>query len=219
MQDTDTDTDKVNTQDTDKVKTQDKNTLAEEQLAQLIADYEYAHSNYMNSVKNKNTKNSQKYLRQLDELNQNIIASLTHINSHISNMTQETDKLEVIASKKKGLSKLAARMQVDKQKITALRQDMHDIDGSLESLTLQRTVSLSYMIFYSVIIAILCVFILRMLSPAPNGFLENFVILIALIAFGYMGRRIYLERYANLLTTLKNNTQYDSSSWIFRLVN
>jgi hypothetical protein len=155
--------------------------LYETNLAKLLTTYEIAHKNYLDSVTQKQTDASKKYLIQLNDLNIEILSLMTEISQNITKLNNDEKYAKHktdIMQKINNLNTLNDKMRVDETKIKGLMHELIDLDGKNQFFQLQIKSNRYYIILYFITIIFLIFFFMRLSNLTETGIFETLVMLL-----------------------------------------
>lgn len=187
--------------------------IKDNQLSQLLSDYERKHNEYIYSVKLSDKARTRLILVDLDNMN---IEILERINYIINDMSKTNDMSKIHMSRTINLSilyNLKEKIRIDKYKIGKLQRELIDLNGQNESLGLSLKSSEYYNILYLICIIIICVLIFNVLSSSePNSNYITILVLALIIIIYVIRNRIY-----QFMSDIKDMT-INSGEYIFSFV-
>lgn len=194
----------------------------EKNLKELLSEYERIHTNYINSLRNKNMVDSKRILLQLESMNQEIKLLSEEISQRINLINQKNEfgnYKNAVQNKKNDLISLNSKMIADETHIKKLLQDSIDLDGKNESLRLQQKTSLYYIYFTIICVICLSVLFFKFYSSTESDPIENIVFFLAIVLMVYFFRATIFGWATSLVSFASNNINYDSSSLMYRMLN
>jgi hypothetical protein len=186
--------------------------IKDNQLSQLLSNYEKKHKEYIYSLKFSDKARTRLILVDLDNMN---IEILERINYIINDMSKN-DMLKIHMSRTNNLTilyNLKEKIRIDQYKIGKLQRELIDLNGQNESLGLSLKSSEYYNIFYLICIIIICVLIFNVLSSSePNSNYITILVLALIIIIYVIRNRIY-----QFMSDIKDMT-INSGEYIFSFV-
>jgi len=201
----------------------------ENNLTQLLTEYESVHDNYIKSLNESSKQNSKILLSQLSDINNEILSLMGTITEKIDKMDKDNKYRkykDTIDIKKQDLNTLNAKMVLDERRIKQLMFDTIDLNGQNENLRVQHKSSVYYNLLYMIFIIVLGVLIFRTLisvgtksSDSSDSTLlyENIFLFLAISLLLYMFRYTIYGWFSSLGTSV-SNAGSDTSSWFYRLL-
>ena len=194
----------------------------EKNLKELLSEYERIHTNYINSLRNKNMVDSKRILLQLESMNQEIKLLSEEISQRINLINQKNEfgnYKNAVQNKKNDLISLNSKMIADETHIKKLLQDSIDLDGKNESLRLQQKTSLYYIYFTIICVICLSVLFFKFYISTESDPIENIVLFLAIVLIVYFFQATIFGWATSLVSFASNNINYDSSSLMYRMLN
>jgi hypothetical protein len=201
----------------------------ENNLTQLLTEYESVHDNYIKSLNESSKQNSKILLSQLSDINNEILSLMGTITEKIDKMDKDNKYRkykDTIDIKKQDLNTLNAKMVLDERRIKQLMFDTIDLNGQNENLRVQHKSSVYYNLLYMIFIIVLGVLIFRtLISVGTNSsdssdstlLYENIFLFLAISLLLYMFRYTIYGWFSSLGTSV-SNAGSDTSSWFYRLL-
>ena len=192
--------------------------IKDNQLSQLLSDYERKHNEYIYSVNLSDKARTQLILVDLDNMNIEILERINYIINDMSknDMSKTNDMSKIHMSRSNNLSilyNLKEKIRIDKYKIGKLQRELIDLNGQNESLGLSLKSSEYYNILYLICIIIICVLIFNVLSSSePNSNYITILVLALIIIIYVIRNRIY-----QFMSDIKDMT-INSGEYIFSFV-
>jgi len=194
----------------------------EKNLKELIAKYEDIHANYVASLKNKNMADANRLLLQLESMNQEIQLLSQEISQKIQRINQENkygDYKNTIQQKSDDLNRVYNKMVEDEKQINDLLHETDDLDGKNESLRLQQKSSLYYIYFAIIIIVIISLLFIKFAMSTEQDPIENILLLLGILLLLYLSWNTISRFVSGIGSVANKNYYYDSSSFVYRLLN
>jgi hypothetical protein len=163
--------------------------LYETNLAKLLTTYEEAHKNYVDSLQQQNPAGSTQYLKQLDDLNGEILLLMAEISQSIVKINNDEKYAKYkadIVKKMSDLNTLNDKMQTDEATIKSLMSEMFDLDGKNESLRLKQKSNLYYIAFSLIFIIVIIYSLITIFASNESNSLENIILVLAILFLVYL---------------------------------
>lgn len=163
--------------------------LYESNLAKLLTTYEEAHKNYVDSLQQQNQAGSIQYLKQLDDLNGEILLLMAEMSQSIVKINNDEKYASYkadIVKKMSDLNTLNDKMQTDEATIKGLMSEMFDLDGKNESLRLKQKSNLYYIAFSLIFIIVIIYALIHIFASNESNSLENIILVLAILFLIYL---------------------------------
>jgi hypothetical protein len=192
----------------------------EKNLNELIAEYERIHANYVSSLQSNNTADANRLLLQLESMNQEIQLLSQEIAQKIQRINQENKYgtyTKATQEKRVDVNRVYNKMLEDEKRIKELLDETHDLDGKNETLRLQQKSSL-YSIYVAVLVfIIISILFFKFVLSIEQDPIENILLFLGIFLLFYFSWTT-ISRWVSAIGSVANKN-YDSSSFMYRLLN
>jgi len=162
--------------------------LYETNLTNLLTTYELANKNYLDSIRQKKSAESQRYLTQMNDLNLELLLLMREISQNIVKINNDDKYVKYktdIAKKMADLNTLYSKIQEDDKNIKKLMLELNDLDGKNANFQIQHKTNSYYITLYLVLIGIIIFLLIRISLSSESMPYEIVVLILAILFLGY----------------------------------